>query len=451
MCAPPHPNGNLNFFFLSSVTNNKKVFFFFFIDDMFLHFLVSPLSFTYERCPIFSSSSRGKEKTEEWKTGERDRGTEREREWMRSCPFQKRCTPPPEVPAAQAMRSRGGGCVCTLRFSFPLSVFGTIRLDATTMGAFVSSLSVQPPNQNESTQRFQTLWDNFEQEEALRTSDQGFVLLGTSCAEAGGGRKKCLLQINPPVLPFGPDTDFHNIKKEILKVEATNLGHQDRFYKLTPTAPQQMRLELIFPAQKAEIDKRRVDKAAFLFWETPRQFRELHEPTINPKSAKWVQAIVDGKSEQDRVLCKGQDFVMLADYGTGKRSLEPYCSTKFLIVYCRDDVRCLRDLRQKHVPVLRRMWAECTKWVLENCSSVRHAAELQFFVHYVPSYYWFHVHVTHATNPNKQEVTVGRGHFLEEIIAHLEKNDEHYAQATLPVRLGSRHKLHKAFLTTTEL
>lgn len=48
------------------------------------------------------------------------------------------------------------------------------------------------------------------------------------------------------------------------------------------------------------------------------------------------------------------------------------------------------------------------------------AGELRYYVHYQPSYYHFHVHITHLQLDEGHGMAAGKAHLLEDIIDNLE-------------------------------
>lgn len=95
------------------------------------------------------------------------------------------------------------------------------------------------------------------------------------------------------------------------------------------------------------------------------------------------------------------------------------------------NIRSLRDLRKKHLPMLRSIRAEATRIVKERWRLGE--GSIRLFVHYQPSYCeftecadtmatktfidHFHVHIMNANYYGLMGSTVGQAHLLDDIIS----------------------------------
>lgn len=129
-----------------------------------------------------------------------------------------------------------------------------------------------------------------------------------------------------------------------------------------------------------------------------------------------VLNILDGSSEAESVLLDvsepNQGFVILPDLKWDTSVLTSlYCQ-----VIVRDaSIRCLRDLRTEHIPLLRAIERESTRVIREKYNV--EASQLRFLVHYHPSYYHFHVHVLHSQHKAPLTTDASRAHQLHDIIS----------------------------------
>lgn len=98
-----------------------------------------------------------------------------------------------------------------------------------------------------------------------------------------------------------------------------------------------------------------------------------------------VKDILSGKTEAKKVLYKDHDpeygYLIIPDM---KWDLTTISSLYLQTIVLADDLKCLRDLRKRHLPMLRniRRTAQAIvkeKWGLEQGS-------LRFYIHYQPSY-----------------------------------------------------------------
>lgn len=105
----------------------------------------------------------------------------------------------------------------------------------------------------------------------------------------------------------------------------------------------------------------------------------------------------------------------------------------------RRDVASLRDLRAKHLPMLRAMRDEGLA-AIERVYGL-HRDSVKAFVHYPPQFYHFHAHFTALGVSIGGGCNVERAHLLDDIIDALEADSEHYARCSLTIRVGEKDAL----------
>ncbi|KAK7683088.1 hypothetical protein QCA50_013761 [Cerrena zonata] len=181
--------------------------------------------------------------------------------------------------------------------------------------------------------------------------------------------------------------------------------------------------------------------------ETPELFEQIVKPYIAafpPKRIQWVYDILSGKSEADKVLYKDPSddygYIILPDM---KWDLTTLSSLYLVAIVLSRDIRSLRDLRRRHISMLRSIRRETTRIIKEKWSMPEGSTRL--FVHYQPSYYHFHVHIVNANYTGTIGSTVGQAHLLDDIISLLELDPEDgpsiFERLTLTYGLGDQHGL----------
>ena len=128
------------------------------------------------------------------------------------------------------------------------------------------------------------------------------------------------------------------------------------------------------------------------------------------------------------------------DAGPGPRPREPVEHVNWLAIASEPGLRSLRDLRGRHLPMLRRM-------LLLSKSKI-HAEtgvppeEIMAYIHYPPSVYQLHVHFAYPYAQYNQR-DVFRIHSLDSVINNLEIDPDYYVKSTLQVSLGRNSLLHQ--------
>jgi len=120
-------------------------------------------------------------------------------------------------------------------------------------------------------------------------------------------------------------------------------------------------------------------------------------------------------------------------------------SNLYLMAIALDrSIRCLRDLKKVHIPMLQTMRSEACRVVQEEWGL--QADKLRLYIHYQPSYYHFHVHIVNANYAGLLGMAVGQAHLLEDIISLLELSPDEgptiLEQMTLTYSLGEQHGLY---------
>ncbi|KAI9506730.1 HIT-like protein, partial [Coemansia spiralis] len=180
-----------------------------------------------------------------------------------------------------------------------------------------------------------------------------------------------------------------------------------------------IRVALIYPATQKHIDKHRRQQRK-LIRETPELYAQVTKPYIDAQPAsriQWVYNILSKKMESERIVLEDPDpvdgFVILPDL---KWDASNTNSMYLVAISQRRDIRSLRDLTQEHLPMLKNI-----------ACKAEHAAQkygvspdqLRLYIHYQPSYYHFHVHITNV-NFEGRGMLAGRAHILDSVIHNIE-------------------------------
>jgi m7GpppX diphosphatase len=206
----------------------------------------------------------------------------------------------------------------------------------------------------------------------------------------------------------------------------------------------------IYPCQERHILKNS-HHPRYMVRESKEHYESIHLPKIesmDPKRIQWVYNILEKKAEVERILYEDLDldagFMLLPDFKWNLHSIRDlYC----LVLCMRRDIRTLRDLRAEHLPLLRNIRDSTAKFIAERFDV--QSNQLRMYVHYAPSYYHFHVHVTHVEYDSASAVS-GRAHLLDDIIEHIELDSEYYSKISLPLILFDGEELRKYDVHTSD-
>jgi len=206
-------------------------------------------------------------------------------------------------------------------------------------------------------------------------------------------------------------------------------------------------IELISPASAYQISRAMPSLGHVLVHETPELYNTVVQPYIksivDSGSLSWIQNVIEGKKEKERLLVDHADFIINVD--TKWRSHPPPLTTpqkewynhpSTVDLYCLgiakdSDITCIRDLRKEHVLMLKDMEKEGLDAIKTVYGVERD--QIRVFVHYQPQFYHFHVHFTRLEN--EIGCAVERGHLMGDILQNLDMDSEYYGKRIITYKL----------------
>ena len=207
--------------------------------------------------------------------------------------------------------------------------------------------------------------------------------------------------------------------------------------------------DVVCPCTDAHVSKAERQEVAVVR-ETPEVYAKVTLPFIEafpPERLQWVRNILDKTAEADRMIFEDANpdtgFVLHPDMKwDGVTAATLYC----VAIVHNARLRSLRDLRggaDGHADMLEALRAKVIDAVGAKYGVP--ASSLRMYLHYQPSYYHLHVHVTHVQfDAGGQQA--GRAHLLEDVIDCLRRDPQGYARATLTYVLGTKTPLYAAML-----
>ena len=185
-----------------------------------------------------------------------------------------------------------------------------------------------------------------------------------------------------------------------------------------------LKINLFFPATEKHVRKYSEQKIHFIM-ETPEMYQKHIRPYMermrDPSRLQWMQNIIDGKAEVEDVILRSQHadsrgFVLLPDLNWDRSTIS---SLHLLVIVDCNDIWSLRDLKKKDIPWLWNLRKEVSAATLKAYPSLQ-SDEIKFYVHYLPTYFHFHIHVVHVLLDSGSTQAVGKAIALEGIISQLQ-------------------------------
>lgn len=175
------------------------------------------------------------------------------------------------------------------------------------------------------------------------------------------------------------------------------------------------------------------------------------EQEMKRPSKQWIHSVMSGEQEKTEVRLKTDQYMLLPDTERVNRFIPsqtqsipsqaqtqaPKTQTRvclnWLAICTEPGLKSLRDLRGRHIPMLKDLLENGLKCIEQEANIPRD--EVMAYVHYHPSVYQFHVHFSY---PYAQQChrDVYRIHSLVDIINNLEIDPEFYRKATLQISVS---------------
>ena len=139
---------------------------------------------------------------------------------------------------------------------------------------------------------------------------------------------------------------------------------------------------------------------------------------------QWIYNI--NEAHDETVLHDECDFVICTD--------RPDEEMKTILVIFKDtDLKTIRDLRAKHIPILFR-----ARDMALRLSSQKNPATIQsVYFNYMPSVFQLHMHISEVVSSTCHV----RAHRFNEVIRNLRKRDLYYKEALILTRIQRNHCL----------
>ncbi|VVU94611.1 Scavenger mRNA decapping enzyme C-term binding [seawater metagenome] len=218
-----------------------------------------------------------------------------------------------------------------------------------------------------------------------------------------------------------------------------NLIENDKYYNFTLISSNKAEflVNMIKPASEKDIQKyRSFNKINFI--ETPDYYLNKVLPYIEkyeciPDKLDWINNILEGKKENEKIILSNDDFVLLPDIVWDCININ---ELYYLAISKDKSIKSLRDISGKHIPILQKIQKEGIAVIKDKHGIPQD--RIITFVHYYPSFYHFHIHFVYLENDIYESGT-GRNHYLSTIINNLKLDSEYYKKMDLEMIIPESH------------
>jgi hypothetical protein len=162
--------------------------------------------------------------------------------------------------------------------------------------------------------------------------------------------------------------------------------------------------------------------------QTYKEYLECIKNRDNQKDI-WFENILNGISEQDEILYKDNDCIIIPTYTWNGYNIN---KLHILALTTNKDIRCIRSLTKNHIPLLKHMKSKTLEIIKKKYNLDEHLIKMYF--HYEPSTYYLHIHFV---NHNYIDGTssVEYSHDLDSVIFNLELDTNYYKKILLNIKV----------------
>jgi len=134
------------------------------------------------------------------------------------------------------------------------------------------------------------------------------------------------------------------------------------------------------------------------------------------RNHRWITAIIHGQGgRHEHIFIDRKEWCLCLDKHHGH-------DQRYLVIFKDESLKTIRDLRGKHMPLLREIECTVMRWI-----EAHHHHKYYMYFHYMPSVFQLHLHV----NSNTVHINKHRAHHLSFVMQKLEKNHEHFKTALI--------------------
>jgi len=269
--------------------------------------------------------------------------------------------------------------------------------------------------------------------------DRCFVtILGEIHNESKSKKENFIIKIKKKEFDADDLNSFGEKVRSILTLPEQKFNN-DIYYKFVSMdmVENRCKSDLIYPADDKVIDKYR-RKQFSLFEETPEIYREKtlkYIKSIGINNVKWIHNILYNNSE--KIIYKVENALLITqDYNTKDNEKLLNC----LGIPYNDTILSLRDLNATHLELLE-IFLNSRNHLAEIYNLDRN--KIRCFVHYPPSFYYFHVHYLNV-DYESNSTSINRAIDLYTIINNIKLKNDYYQTTNLEILLQKDSKLYEA-------
>ncbi|TNV76732.1 hypothetical protein FGO68_gene13907 [Halteria grandinella] len=201
--------------------------------------------------------------------------------------------------------------------------------------------------------------------------------------------------------------------------------------------------EFIYPAPPYLLANN-THQSKHLIKETQDMYEAIAKPLYIDKKPvqeiEWIYNILQCKKEIELTVFRNELFTLQLDFMYNHKDLE---TLYLLAIPIQRDLTCIRDLRGKHIPLLKSIKSNSYAAIQSRFNLP--PSQIIAVFNYHPTYYHLHIHFAHVNMSERMGLEIGRGIGLTDAIENLKLDGAYYLKKSLSVGLGEGHELHRVY------
>lgn len=204
----------------------------------------------------------------------------------------------------------------------------------------------------------------------------------------------------------------------------------DRFSYYDTNVQYKLEVNLIDKATPKDIAKYFPTAKFQLVLESYEQYQELTREDAKNSNKTWLYNILDGISEQDRILLDDPEFLLML-HPTWSGSLEDINHLQCLAIVKDRNILSLREVTSDHFNLLTSILENSLKTISDRFGVAK--SRVRAFVHYHPTFWHLHVHFKLIENISSYEFD--RSHSVISIIQNIQMMSDYYQRVNLQISI----------------
>lgn len=214
-----------------------------------------------------------------------------------------------------------------------------------------------------------------------------------------------------------------------LQPDRMNLKLQnDRFSYYDTTAQYKIEVSIIDKATSKDIAKYFPNTKFELIAETYSDYQNLTQEIAEKSDKTWIYNILDGKSEQDRIILDDPQFVLMLN-PTWSGRVKDVDHLQCLAIVKQREILSLRDVTHDHLNLLTSILDNGI-----NTIEIKYGiskSRIRAYVHYHPTFWHLHVHFKLVENISHYEFD--RIHNVFTILQNIQIKPNYYQSSSLQI------------------